>query len=84
MVPHPNKGHRGVITWDLDCWLWLNFIVDTAHRLCLYTAESSKTSFDRLIGLVKYYPMPPAQSNDCAGRITAAKIVKATPLFIFS
>ena len=32
---------------------------------------------------LRYYPMPPAERTDC-GRITASKIIKATPPFTFS
>ena len=59
-------GRRGVIC-DLDCSL----CPCTTHRLCFYTVKSSKTSFDRLINLVKYYAMlrKTAEGNNY-GRIT--------------
>ena len=59
-------GRRGVIC-DLGCSLY----PCTAHRLCFYTVESSKPSFDRLINLVKYYAMlrKTAEGNNY-GRIT--------------
>ena len=64
-----DTGRRGVIC-DLDCWLQLNFTVNTTHCPCFYTVESSKLSFDRLINLVKYYPTlrKTAEGFDC-GRI---------------
>ena len=67
-------GHRGVIC-VLDCQLELNFTVDTVHRLCFYTVESSKQSFNHSINMVKYYPMlwKTTEGHDC-GLITAAKI----------
>ena len=59
-------ARRGVIC-DLDCSLY----PCTTHRLCFYTVESSKPSFDRLINLVKYYAMlrKTAEGNNY-GRIT--------------